>query len=173
MVSYKQSEEGRARLGSQLLKRECIYMGDQVIILLVGVGMLAVGLYLMFGKISNQKPGLVTVEATIMDQVTRMGTLDSDHPNHGSTASVYPVYEYTVNGRTYHAEGTVNITVFSKEKYRAGNRETVWIHPDKPEKIHTTGERNGFRVFGGALIIMGLAMLYIILSDVIFYWRFY
>ena len=138
-------------------------MGDQMIFVLIGIGMIAVGLYLIFGKIGGQKPGQIQVEATIVNRVSRKDDLDGDHPNQRGTVSTYPIYEYTVNGEKYRTEGSVAITVFTKNKYREGNTETIRLDPSRPKRIHTGGERTSLKIFGGVFVFFGLVTLFVIL----------
>ena len=144
-------------------------MGDQLIFMLVGLGLMAVGLYLMFGKKGGQQSGQILVEATIVDKVSRREDVDGDHPNCKTTVSTYPVYAYTVNGTKYRAEGNVAITVFSENKYLTGNRETVRVDPSNPQRIHTGAERSAMRGLGAALLFFGLIALYMVFSGGIFY----
>ena len=138
-----------------------------MIFILVGIGMIAVGLYLILGKAGGQKPGQILVEATIVDSAARRETLNGDHPNHRATVSTYPVYEYTVNGTKYRAEGSVAITVFSRDKYRVGNRETVRIDPSRPDRIHTGAEQDAMKIFGAAFLFSGVIAIYMVLSGAV------
>ena len=145
-------------------------MGDQMVFILVGIGMIAVGLYLIFGKIGGQKPGQILVEATIVSKVSRTDSSSGDHPNSRPTTSTFPVYEYTVDGTKYRTEGNVGITVFSQKKYQPGNTEMIRLDPHRPRKIHTDAERNSLRVFGVAFLFFGLIALYMVLSDSVMYY---
>ena len=144
-------------------------MEDLAVFAIVGIGLIGVGLYLMFGKMGRDKPGQIAVEATVVYQSTRSDVCDSDHPNQASTVSTYPVYEYTVNGKTYRTEGKVAITVFSKNKYQVGAKEMVRLDPSRPEKIHTDAERKTWATFGAALVVFGLVALYMVMSETVFY----
>ena len=138
-------------------------MGDEAVILFAAVGLIALGLYFIFAKKGSRQSDDRMVEATVVDFATERRSTNSDHPGQSTTASTYPVYEYTVDGKTYRTQGSVGITIFSKKKYQPGAKEMVRVDPEKPERIHTDGEKNAMRLMGVLLVGFGLVTLLIAL----------
>ena len=135
---------------------------DDLIFLLVAVVMIGAGLYLMTAKFRKPKKELLSVEATIVDHRSMTSTSSNDGHGTTTTTSVYPVYEYQVDGKTYQSRGSVSITVFSKSRMQIGCKEMVRIDPNRPDRVHTDSEKNMNVLMGAFLLIFGLLILVIL-----------
>ena len=140
-------------------------MESAVIVLVAAVLIIALGLYFIFGKRRRQNAGKQMVEAVIVDHVTKTTRTNGDHATQTSTTSSFPVYEYEVDGKTYRVQGSVGITVFSKDRCRIGARETIAVDPENPGQISTRGDRDASAVMGGILIAFGIVTLIVAILD--------
>ena len=123
---------------------------QRFLVAIVGVLILATGIFLYFKNDSLVKNCTVETEAVVVDMKQEFST-DSDS---GATYMYYPILEYKVG------DNTIRVTMSSGSstpQYNIDQKITILYNPNKTKEFIIKGE-NSLGIFGIVFTVIGVAL---------------
>lgn len=143
----------------------------QLIIIPIGVLLILVGVG--FHKKHKHLQSICTsrVAGEVIGNDRRENTeTETDAEGHRSTrtsVTYYPVFRYTLRGRTFEP---VSSTGTGRPRFTEGQAVTVCYDPDNPEQFYIEGDKAPgrfgifFALFGAAVTIIGIVAIFVPMS---------
>ena len=124
------------------------------ILILVGLGMIAIGLWMLMRERKKNAVCSERVAAALLHYEQREESSTNEDGQYYTTTIYYPVFKYTTND----GEQVVRHSGSNKRRWKAGAQVNIFYNPVQPDMIRVPGDWGNY--FGFAIAaILGLACL--------------